>query len=353
MFRAKHYRLWLVLLLTALIILSLSAYWQVNTLLLPVGTPNDMRPREVNIPFNSSTAQIASILQQEGIIKSALLFRFYARYKGYDQKLQAGSYLLSPGMTLDEILSELQQGVILERGVKLTIPEGFTVEQIAGRLEEEGLADREEFLDICLEYRREPVLEFIQAAPPGVEYLLEGYLFLIHMKSSRMLPPGDSGDDAAAFCHGIRRFFPPACRRAWFFIPRDRYPCFLIEKEARVPEERPLISAVFHNRLKSENMPFLQSCATVQYILGEVKPVLTYQDLEIDSPYNTYLYPGLPPGPIASPGKDALQAALYPADVDYLYFVYKEDGSGEHYFSTTLEEHNYHKGLAQQNRQQN
>jgi UPF0755 protein len=354
MFRAKPYRLWLVFLLTALIILSLSAYWQVNTLLLPVGTPNDMRPREVNIPFNSSTAQIAGILQQEGIIKSSLLFRFYARYKGYDQKLQAGNYLLSPGMTLDEILSALQQGVILERGVKLTIPEGFTVEQIAGRLEEEGLAGREEFLDICLEYRCEPVLEFIQAAPSGVEYLLEGYLF---PDTYEILPDVTPQEIVEMMLRRFARVFDDSFRQRAAelgFSPHEIVTlASLVEKEARVPEERPLISAVFHNRLKSENMPFLQSCATVQYILGEVKPVLTYQDLEIDSPYNTYLYPGLPPGPIASPGKDALQAALYPADVDYLYFVYKEDGSGEHYFSTTLEEHNYHKGLARQNRQQN
>ena len=124
----------------------------------------------------------------------------------------------------------------------------------------------------------------------------------------------------------------------------------LVEKEAVISEERPLIAAVFHNRLNSETLPFLQSCASVQYLLSETKPVLTYKDLEIDSPFNTYLYPDLPPGPIASPGRQALEAALYPADSDYLYFVTKEHGSGGHNFSQTLQEHNNYKRIAQQNR---
>jgi UPF0755 protein len=108
----------------------------------------------------------------------------------------------------------------------------------------------------------------------------------------------------------------------------------IIEREARIPEDRPVIASVFYNRLKI-NMP-LQSCATVQYILGEQKPVLSIKDTQIESPYNTYLNPGLPPGPIASPGADSIKAALYPADTDYLYFLAKGDGSTV--FSSTYDQ---------------
>ncbi|HCM18410.1 MAG TPA: endolytic transglycosylase MltG, partial [Firmicutes bacterium] len=109
----------------------------------------------------------------------------------------------------------------------------------------------------------------------------------------------------------------------------------IIEKEAMLPEERPIISAVFHNRLRLKRP--LESCATVQYALGYHKPKLTYDDLEINSPYNTYRNAGLPPAPIANPGLDSILAALYPAEVDYLYFVAKSDGS--HVFTKTYNDH--------------
>jgi UPF0755 protein len=115
----------------------------------------------------------------------------------------------------------------------------------------------------------------------------------------------------------------------------------LVEREARVSKDRPLVASVFHNRLKIGM--HLESCATVQYALGEVKEVLLFEDLETESPYNTYLHGGLPPGPIAAPGADSLQAALYPEKTNYLYFVAKKDGS--HYFSKTLAEHNKAKRL--------
>jgi UPF0755 protein len=352
MFRAKPSHFFLVLIMAAFMILSMLAYWRITSLLLPVSSSTDDRLKEINIPFNSSTAQVAAILEQEGIIKSGLIFRFYAQYKGYDQKLQAGSYLLSSGMTLEEILNKLQQGVVWEKGIRFTIPEGFTVEQIAARLEKEGLVEKEAFLNMCLEYRQEPLFDFLEAVPAGVKYLLEGYLFPDTYEIRQGITPEEiTGVMLRRFDEVFDETFRLRAAELGLSVHEVVTIASLVEKEARVPEERPLISAVFHNRLRSESMPFLQSCATVQYVLGETRPVLTYQDLEIDSPYNTYLYPNLPPGPIASPGREALEAALYPAAVNYLYFVYKEDGSGEHYFSTTLQEHNFYKGLAQRNRQ--
>ena len=328
------------------------ACWWVNSQLLPARSSNSYQSKEILIPFNSSTAEIASILKNEGLIKNGLFFLLYARYRGCDAKLQAGSYLLSNELSLDEILERLQQGVIWERGPRFTIPEGYTIEQIALQLEKEGLVQKEDFIDACLHIPRGFNLDYLETVPPGVKYTLEGYLF----PDTYEIHPADSELEIVGLM--LQRFdevFDDDFRRRagelGFSVHEIVTLASLVEREARVPDERPLISAVFHNRLRSENMPFLQSCATVQYVLGEVKPVLSHTELAIDSPFNTYLYPALPPGPIASPGQESLRAALYPAAAEYLYFVYKEDGSGTHYFSTTLEEHNRYKKIARQNRE--
>lgn len=349
--RLKAFLLTFCLLSASLFVLSFLALHRINSLTAPVSTSKDSQVIEINIPLRSSTAQIASILKEEGLIKNEIVFRLYSRYKGYDQKLQAGRHLLSPDMGLEELLSKLQQGVVFEEGIRFTIPEGFTLEQIAARLEDEGLFEEEAFLEACLNYPQENAFDFLDEVPLDVNYILEGYLFPDTFEVRRDITPKETIEVM------LRRFdnmftedFRLRAAELGLSIHEVMTLASIVEKEARVGHERPIIAAVFHNRLRSPGMPFLQSCATVQYVLGEVKPVLTYQDLEVDSAYNTYLYPNLPPGPIASPGREALEAALYPADVNYLYFVYKEDGSGTHYFSTTLQEHNHHKKLAQQNR---
>ncbi|MDO9533972.1 MAG: endolytic transglycosylase MltG [Bacillota bacterium] len=331
--------------------MSFLALHRLNSLIAPVSTTMDSQVIEVNIPLRSSTAQIAAILKDEGLIKNEMVFRLYSRYKGYDQKLQAGRHLLSPDMGLEELLTNLQQGVVYKEGIRFTIPEGFNLKQIAARLENEGLFEQEAFLQACLDYPRENTFDFLNKVPSDVYYTLEGYLFPDTFEVRRDITPKETIEIM------LRRFdnvftenFRNRAEELGLSIHEVVTLASIVEKESRVGDERPIIAAVFHNRLRSPSMPLLQSCATVQYVLGEVKPVLTYQDLEVDSSYNTYLYPNLPPGPIASPGREALEAVLYPADVNYLYFVYKEDGSGTHYFSTTLQEHNHYKNLAQRNR---
>ncbi len=354
MARVKPIPLFLGLALIGLIILTSLAVWRINWLLAPVGSAQDYEIIEVHVPLNSSLGTISGILEEEGVIRNALAFALYARYKGYSENLQAGNYLLATNMSFEEILETMQQGVILKEGHRFTIPEGFTVEQISRRLEREGLVESELFLEACRKFDytgEESRFSFLDSVPPGVKYSLEGYLFpdtyeveeditpreIIEMMLSRF-------EEVFSQEHRMR------AEELGLSIHEVVTLASLIEKEARVDEERKTISAVFHNRLQSEQMPFLQSCATVQYALGEVKPRLTNQDLEVDSPFNTYLYPHLPPGPIASPGRHSLEAALYPAEVDYLYFVYREDGTGRHYFSKTLEEHNYYKSVVQRSR---
>lgn len=291
----------------------------------------------VEIPQGATSAEVAGILQEEEVVRNQIAFSLYANYMGYAHKLQAGKYEFSPGMTLKEIMDKLARGEVVIDSITVTIPEGLHKEQVAQRLEDHDVTRAESFLECA----REEFFDFWflqEGEGEGGNSSLEGYLFpdtyqiqvewedreIIELLLNRFDEVFDDSyqDRAEELGLAVHEVVTLAS---------------IIEREAMVKEEQPLVSAVFHRRLERDML--LQSCATVQYVLGEVKPVLTYQDLEVESPYNTYTNYGLPPGPIASPGKGALEAALYPADTKYLYFVLKGDGSGEHYFSETLGEH--------------
>ncbi len=340
-----------VVLCSVLGLLLILAVGQIKAFLNPADTSSFENGQEVQIPYNSSTQDVASILEEEKIITNAFFFRLYLRYFTDQPVFQAGDYLLYPGMAYGQIVETLQQGRVLQEGIRFTIPEGYTVRQIAGKLAVENIVEEQEFLDACLHFDDAERFPFLLEVPVQGNYWLEGYLF---PDTYEILPGTSSVEIISLMLARLQEVFNEKMLARLDEMEMSKHEALtlasIVEKEARAAEERPVIAAVFHNRLQSEAMPFLQSCATVQYALGEVKPVLTYQDLEVDSPYNTYRYPDLPPGPVASPGFAAMEATLYPADVDYLYFVYKEDGSGTHYFSRTLQEHNAYKRKAQRNR---
>lgn len=347
----KKTHIWVALLILFCVLLALTAYWGFTSLLVPTGSGGrQYLEKEIDIPLNSSAAHIAAVLEAEGIINNAILFRLYARYLGYDQELQAGRYTLNTSMSMEEILKELQRGVVYKETVRFTLPEGLTLEQIGARLADTGLIEAEIFMDACEQYHSSE-FDFLEEIPPGVYYRLEGYLF----PDTYEVHADVTVDELITM---MLRRFSAVCNDEYrsragelgFTLHQAVTMASLVEKEARVTAEMPLISAVFHNRLQRDSLALLQSCATVQYALGETKPYLTYADLEVDSLYNTYIHASLPIGPIAAPGEQALAAALNPEPVDYLYFVSKEDGSGAHYFSSTLQEHNRHKALAQRNR---
>jgi UPF0755 protein len=307
---------------------------QVRHFLLPPAVPaSGPVPVLVTIPPGASSRQIAGLLQEAGLVRSAIVFEYYARYRGADQGLQAGTYRFTYGMTAYAILRQLAAGETYRPTVAVTIPEGFTVEQIAARLSEAGVVDDDAFLAAAA-----------AAAPrlgrqlPGQRHALEGFLF----PDTYAFEPQTSPDAVISrLQQRLAEVFDEPLRNRARELGFDTHQVLtlasLIEREARVPEERELISAVLHNRLRL-GMP-LQVDATVLYALGRHQEVVLYRDLEIDSPYNTYRVAGLPPGPIASPGRAAILAALYPADVDYLYYVTRKDGSGGHYFARTLAEH--------------
>ncbi|MBN2372902.1 endolytic transglycosylase MltG [bacterium] len=283
--------------------------------------------RIINVPEGSSIMTIARILESSGVIRSANMFYLLNRWKG-DGTLKSGEYSLNPAMPPLEILSRIKMGNLVQR--KVTIPEGLTIFQVAELLDKHGWANKETFLELCSDPNILKAWD-IQASS------LEGYLF----------------PETYFFTKGIseKQILNVMIKQFWKVFTPDMvertkelgYNIYqivtlasLIEKETALPEERPLVSAVFQNRLK-ERIP-LQCDPTVIYGIKEFNGNITKNDLNNKTPYNTYMKEGLPPGPIANPGLGSLMAALYPAQVNYRYFVSKNDGS--HVFSETLREHN-------------
>ncbi len=308
-------------------------------------------PEAVSISQGTSTVGIARILEEKGIIKNAQLFRLYVRYKEMDGILQAGEYQLYKNMHPADIVERLMEGRIYRDQIKFTVPEGLRVEQVASRLAAAGLGDEEKFLTLMAS-PGEFDFSFLTEVPQVAEYPLEGYLA---PDTYYVFKDASEKEVLKVMLQKFASFYTEDNRQRMQELELSLHEVVtlasIVEREARAADERPIIAAVFHNRLNINML--LQSCATVQYALGEVKPVLLYADLEINSPYNTYMYTGLPPAPIASPGTSALEAVLDPADVDYLYFVYRDDGTGKHYFAKDLRGHNANIKKARENRRNN
>jgi UPF0755 protein len=287
--------------------------------------------RLVTIPSGASTAEIANLLVQEQVIRNPLLFRIITRVKLLDNKLQAGEYEFSAHMSATQVLLKIVEGQTVARS--FTIPEGFTVEQIAALLAEKELADREKFLQLARNGFSS--YEYIKTNH-NTGYAVEGFLF----PDTYSISKGMKEEEILNMM--LKKFdtmLTDEMRTKAREQGLDPYQLIilasLVEREARIEAERPIIAAVFLHRLQIE-MP-VQSCATIQYILGTPKRELSIQDTQLESPYNTYLHAGLPPGPIANPGLASILAVLNPAQTDVLYFVAKPDGT--HIFSRTYEEH--------------
>ncbi|HOL15829.1 MAG TPA: endolytic transglycosylase MltG [Bacillota bacterium] len=339
-------------LLVVLILCAVCAAAGINYLLRPVDAAVGEGTVRVEIAPGASTGKIASILAEKGVIRSALLFRIYARYHRLDQKFMAGSYDLKLSMSLPEIAAKIASGDVDMETHWFTIPEGYFIEEIAHHLDEAGLIDGERFLELAASppphiLERFPFIGE-SAANSQVIYVLEGYLF----PDTYEIAAGSTEEEIISLM--LRRFetiFSDELQRRCAELEMTLHEALtlasIIEGEAVVEHERKLIAGVFHNRL-GINMQ-LQACATVQYILPERKENLSYADTQTPSPYNTYINFGLPPGPVGAPGEASILAALYPENTEYKYFVSKKDGSGEHYFSRTNSEHEKYKAIADEN----
>ena len=296
-------------------------------------------PVRMVVPRGASLRTVADSLAARGFIEARArsLFRAYARLRGADRAVRAGHYELRPGQSWNELLTNLIEGrAITER---MTIPEGFMLKQMAPRIASAAGITVDSALTVLL---RSDTL-FSGVSIPGPT--LEGYLF----PDTYLFEPGTSVDRViAAMLQRYQSFWTPERRQRLAELEMTERQAVtlasIIQAEALWSREMPLISGVYHNRLRA-GFP-LQADPTVLYALGGPRERLLYAAIDsvADNPYNTYRRAGLPPGPIGSPGEQSLDAALHPADTPHFYFVAGPDGT--HVFTTTLAQHNLAKAQA-------
>ena len=323
--RAKR-ALFLVSLLAPLLIGGSVAWFGYRALM----TPGPPLPQPVRffVQKGSPLDAIARHLHTEGVLNQVWVFRLWARWSGMDRRIKPGEYLFPKALSPLELLTRLSQGQLVRRTI--TIPEGFSLVQIAQLLEQRGFGAAESFL--CLNADPEFLADWRLPANS-----LEGYLYPATYQFSVRAPAREIlGRMIARFYAAWEPVLERRAAELGLSLHEVVTLASIIEKETGQVAERPLIAAVIHNRLNRGIR--LQCDPTVIYGIKNFDGNLTRHHLQTPTPYNTYVIRGLPPGPIANPGLAALRAALYPANTDYLYFVARGDGT--HHFSVSLAEHN-------------
>ncbi|MDD6050154.1 MAG: endolytic transglycosylase MltG [Clostridiales bacterium] len=299
------------------------------------------------VQSGQSLTRVANNLEAAGLIRNRTAFKYYCDFAGMGQKIQAGSYMLAPSMTMKEIAEQLTTGDGNPIVRNITLIPGWTIEEFAAKLVEDGvLADNAEFLSLCRSgtaftdyYYIADVLASSNVAQR--KYVLEGYL---SPNTYEVYVTATAEDIIRKLLSQTDRVYPAEfqARAEELNMTMDEVITLasLIQKEAK-DSDFAKTSAVFHNRLKKGMK--LQSDVTIHYVTGVRKMSLTNADLALNSPYNTYQVTGLPLGPVCNPSKAAIQAALYPDETflaeNYLYFCAKDPESGELHFSRTLQEH--------------
>lgn len=323
-------------------IVGVSGYFYVKSALEPVN-PEASTEIPVEIPMGSGISTISSILEESGIIKNARIFKYYTKFKN-ESNFQAGDYIMTQSMTLDEIIESLKTGKVYREPVfTVTIPEGLTLEQISKTVEKNTKYTADEFMQLVTS------TEFIQnmmATYPdlvseevlngSIRYTLEGYLFPSTYSFYEENPSlQEIVETMLSLTNDVVMQYASLLEEKQMTPHQLLTFASLLEEEATAQTDRETIASVFYNRLEIE-MP-LQTDPTVLYALGAHKDRVLYEDLEVDNPYNTYVIQGLPPGPIANAGKVSIEAALNPTDTDYLYFL--ADTEGNNHFAKTYDEH--------------
>ncbi len=292
---------------------------------------------KVEVPAGASVKAVASSLAEKKLIRSADAFYIAVRcplfiFLSYHPVIKSGVYTVKSSMSVRDIVLLFDSGE--QEFIKAVIPEGLTMRKIASVLEGDGVCNSQDFLSLC--HSRELLDEY---KIPGESF--EGFLF----PDTYFFAPGMKADSVIRVM--ADNFFSHVKTIPGYDVsPSDFYRTLvlasIVEREYQVADEAPLIASVFKNRIKAG--AGLYSCATIEYIITEIlmKPhpdVITYEDTQVDSPYNTYKWAALPPGPISNPGKVALNAAMNAPETEYFYFVLLGDGSGAHRFSRTQSEH--------------
>lgn len=341
----KNIKFWrpafLGVLIFLIIALSLVFYFRHS-----VGTPLSKRyePKQFVVQHGEKARQISANLYKHGLISNPLVFSIYAVLSGKSGRMQAGTYTLSADMSMRQMLDELAQGKVVKDAVAIRIKEGWTIDDIGVYLQSEGLVVRQDFLN-SVEGAAEKFDYFGEQVPAKN---LEGYFFPDTYFVSKKAAANEIIEKILA---NTAKKISPKLRSEIRAQNKSIYGILtmasIIEREVgrnsarltqeeqhKLDSERKVVSGIFYNRLKAGML--LQSDATIQFLTKKRTNAASAQDLLIDSPYNTYKYPGLPPGPISSPSMSSITAALYPDKTDYFYFLTKSDGAAV--FAKTLDE---------------
>ncbi len=289
---------------------------------------------EITIAAGATTMDIAETLKEKGLIKSTFKFRLDSRLNDFDGTYREGTYTVNTAMSPIQMMKLFQTGVVMDDRLKLVVPEGFTIAEIGTRLEEKGIVTAEEFKTEANNGNFD--YDFLKDIPER-ENRLEGYLFpdtyylkdgiTAHEIIDKMLTRFDE-----VYC----KEYQDAVAESSFSLDEIVIIASIIETEIKVSDERKRAAGVIYNRLQ-EDMP-LQMDSTVLYAMGITKEDVLEKDLQVDSPYNTYKNKGLPIGPVSNPGVAALEAALYPENNHYLYYVLEAKGRSNHIYTETYEE---------------
>ncbi|WP_270375330.1 endolytic transglycosylase MltG [Enterococcus thailandicus] len=334
-----------ITLLAIVVVFGFTTYKYVESGLKPLDN-SDSQLVQVEIPSGSSNKQIGEILENDHVIKSGIVFNYYTKFKNLTG-FQAGFYQMAPNMTLDEIGKLLQEGGTAEpkevADGKITIPEGYDIDQIASRVAKITGKDKQEFLDLITDdaflkelYQKFPELLESSSQAKDVKYHLEGYLFPATYDYYKDTSLKDLVIQMVEKTDSVMQDYYATIKQQNRTVQEVLTLASLVEKEGVKENDRKNIARVFYNRIESD-MP-LQTDISVLYALGEHKETVSYADTAVDSPYNLYTNPGFGPGPFDSPSEESIKAVLSPADNDYYYFV-ADISTGNVYFAKTYEEH--------------
>ncbi len=335
----------LAVFILAVVVLGFVGYRYITNALAPVDATSE-EVIEVEIPAGSTRRDIALKLEEEDLIVSSLVFDYYMRFQN-ENDFQAGTYLMSPSMSVDEMISYLNAGgtpITKEPLGRMTIPEGMHIEAIAERIAEHTQFSKEAFMERIQEdefiedlvYRFPELLTDTVEAAEETRYVLEGYLFPATYEVFEETTLEELITQMVTQMDRTMVQYYEAIEAGELNVHETLTLASYIEREGVTDEDRKKIASVFYNRLELD-MP-LQTDPSVAYALGEHREFTTYSDLEVDSPYNTYRYNGMGAGPINSPSASAIEAAVEPADTDYLYFLANIQ-TGEIFYSTNYEDH--------------
>ena len=299
-------------------------------------TSEEARVEKISVDKGMTVRQMAELLEDNGFLRSADLFCLALRLNLFSDEpfvLKSGFYEVNSSMSMEELYELFASG--RQEYVKLTVPEGLTMSKVASILQENGVCHEDEFLALC---KDEALLEHWKIPAASFEgYLFpDTYFFLPETQASQVLEVMvDNFFSKVSEIDGVGELSEQQLHDLVILSS-------IVEREYRIKEEAPLIASVFSNRLRDG--VGLYSCATIEYILTEIQGKdhpdrITYEDLEVESPYNTYKWAGLPPGPIANPGMTSLKAAASPANTDYYFFVLSDASTGKHTFSETFTQH--------------